>query len=143
LRSTCPTIRARTCLPGGRASWARRCPDSIDSVHSDFSGVDPERPGLKDKMLDSALDRGMPLTAISASPPDSPAGSEQFQNDWYMNRTSYNSIMGSDAEPQRHIEDFEKTGHRTSLSSSDSAFFGVDSSHAPPKFRPILSFRHC
>jgi DNA-directed RNA polymerase II subunit RPB1 len=53
-------------------------------------------------------------------------------------------VAGRIAEPQRvsHMEDsiLEKTGHKTSVSSSDSAFFGVDSSHAPPKFRPISSF---
>ncbi|OJA11619.1 hypothetical protein AZE42_05475 [Rhizopogon vesiculosus] len=131
---------------GGRAAWARHRPElSADSVLSDFSGIHLGRPGLGDKMLDSALDRGMPLAAISASPPESPAGSEQFRINQYANRTSYDSIMGSDPEPQRvsNMEDsiFEKTGHRTSVSSSDSAeFFGVDSSHAPPQFRPLSSY---
>jgi len=38
------------------------------------------RPGLRDKVLDSALDHihRMLLTAISVSPPDSPTGSEHF-----------------------------------------------------------------
>jgi len=35
---------------------------------------------------------------------------------------------------------FEKTGHRTSVSSSDFAFFSMDFLHAPPKFRPLSSF---
>ncbi|KAG1723926.1 uncharacterized protein EDB91DRAFT_1171738, partial [Suillus paluster] len=139
---------AQSYAHGGRASWARHRPEfSVDSMVSDFSGVHLGRPGLGDKMLDSALDRGMPLTAISASPPESPAGSvrsEQFLSGQYANRTSYDSIMGSDLEPQpaSNIEDslFEKTGHRTSVSSSDSAFFGVDSSHAPPQFKRLSSF---
>ncbi|KAG2338846.1 hypothetical protein BDR05DRAFT_951659 [Suillus weaverae] len=133
---------------GGRASWARHHPDfSVDSMLSDFSGVHLGRPGLGDKMLDSALDRGMPLTAISASPPESPIGSirrEQFRSGQYTNRMSYDSIMGTDHEPRlaSNIEDslFEKTGHRTSVSSSDSAFFAVDSSHAPPQFKRLSSY---
>ena len=35
---------------------------------------------------------------------------------------------------------FEKTEHRTSVSSSDSVFFSVDSLHAPPQFTLLLSF---
>lgn len=133
---------------GGRVSWARHRPDfSVDSMLSDFSGVHLGRPGLGDKMLDSALDRGMPLTAISASPPESPAGStrsEQFRGGQYANRMSYDSIMSADHEPHpvSNMEDslFEKTGHRTSVSSSDSAFFAVDSSHAPPQFKRLSSY---
>ncbi|KAG1849200.1 hypothetical protein F4604DRAFT_1811164 [Suillus subluteus] len=130
---------------GGRASWARHRPDfSIDSMLSDFSEINLGRPGLGDKMLDSALDRGMPLTAISASPPESPAGSiqsEQFRRGRYVNRMSYDSIMG-EPQPAPNMEDslFEKTGHRTSVSSSDSAFFAVDSSHAPPQFKRLSSY---
>jgi serine/arginine repetitive matrix protein 2 len=81
-------------------------------------------------MLDSALDRGMSLTAISTLPPESPSGSvlnEQFQSDRYANRTSYDSI-------------FEKTEHRISIYSSNSAFFDMDSSHVPPQFRLLSSF---
>ena len=133
---------------GRRASWARhRREVSIDSMVSDFSEVHLGRPGLGDKMLDSILERGMPLTAISASPPESPTGSvqsEQTRSAQYANCTSYDSIMSLDPELQRasNMEDsiFEKTGHRTSVSSSDSAFFSVDSLHAPPKFRPLSSF---
>ncbi|KAG1847994.1 hypothetical protein C8R48DRAFT_779063 [Suillus tomentosus] len=133
---------------GGRASWARHRPDfSVDSMLSDFSEIHLGRPGLGDKMLDSALDRGMPLTAISASPPESPAGSigsEQFRSGQYVNRMSYDSIMDMDHEhqPVPNMEDslFEKTCHRTSVSSSDSAFFAVDSSHAPPQFKRLSSY---
>ncbi|KAG2365179.1 hypothetical protein BDR07DRAFT_1470529 [Suillus spraguei] len=132
----------------GRASWARHRPDfSVDSMLRDFSEIHLGRPGLGDKMLDSALDRGMPLTAISASPPESPAGSmlsEPFRSGQYVNRMSYDSIMGMDYEPRpaSNMEDslFEKTGHRTSVSSSDSAFFAVDSSHAPPQFKRLSSY---
>src|SRR5258708_7950249 len=54
----------------GRAKSAKHQSDaSIDSFASDSSMPRFERPGLGDKMLDSAADyRGIPLTSISASP---------------------------------------------------------------------------
>ncbi|KAG1897346.1 uncharacterized protein F5891DRAFT_1242792 [Suillus fuscotomentosus] len=146
--STSTSSVSQPYVHGGRASWARHRPDfSVDSMLSDFSEIHLGRPGLGDKMLDSALDRGMPLTAISASPPESPArsiGSEQFRSGQYVNRMSYDSIMDMDHEhqPVPNMEDslFEKTCHRTSVSSSDSAFFAVDSSHAPPQFKRLSSY---
>ncbi|KAH7906866.1 hypothetical protein BJ138DRAFT_568044 [Hygrophoropsis aurantiaca] len=146
--STSMSSVAQSYANGGRAAWARHRPDfSVDSVLSDFSGVHLGRPGLGDKMLESALDRGMPLTAISASPPESLAGS--IRSDRYANRTSYDSIMDNDSVPYKYTmkEDslFDKTGHRTSVSSSDSAFFGNDSSDVrgnlgpPRQYRPLSS----
>ncbi|KAL4064764.1 hypothetical protein V8B97DRAFT_2010772 [Scleroderma yunnanense] len=134
---------------GGRAAWAKHRSDfSVDSVLSDFSGARLGRPGLGDKMLESAFDHGMPLTAISASPPESLAGSirsERITSEEYEYRSTYDSIMDSRNEPQKTtVEDsiFEKTGYRTSVSSSDSTFFGKDSSDGrkPPRYRPISSF---
>ncbi|KZV76755.1 hypothetical protein PENSPDRAFT_342582 [Peniophora sp. CONT] len=57
-----------------RMSWGprpgHRAEHSMDSMMSDFSAMRVARPGLSgDKMLESA--QGMPLTAISASPPES------------------------------------------------------------------------
>ncbi|KAF9219060.1 hypothetical protein BS17DRAFT_439592 [Gyrodon lividus] len=134
---------------GGRAAWAKHRPNlSVDSMLSDFSGAYLARPGLGDKMLDSALDRGMPLTAISASPPESLAGSIRSDRmHEYENPTSYDSIMDSQyglykSAPEDSI--FEKTGYRTSVSSSDSSFFEQNLGDAadinnPPRYRPISS----
>ena len=57
---------------GGRAAWARHHQDvSVDSVQSDFLATHLGRPGIGDKMFDTAADQGMPLTLISTSPPES------------------------------------------------------------------------
>ncbi|KAI6137090.1 hypothetical protein F5141DRAFT_1230782 [Pisolithus sp. B1] len=136
---------------GGRAAWAKHRPDfSVDSVLSNYSGARLGRPGLGDKMLESAFDHGMPLTSISASPPESLAGSvrsERITSEEYEPRASYDSIMDSrNALQKTTAEDslFEKTGYRTSVSSSDSMFFGkdpMDARHADlPRYRPISSF---
>jgi hypothetical protein len=115
-------------------------------MFSNISGVHLGRPGLGDKMLDFALQRGMPLTAISASPPPTEsAQSKQLCSAQYAtNHTSYDSIMSLDPELQQasNMEDsiFEKMEHKSSFSLSDSAFFCVDSLHEPTKFRPLLSF---
>lgn len=46
---------------GGRAAWAKhRQNASMDSVMSDFSARRLGRPGVGDKMFDSAHDYGMP-----------------------------------------------------------------------------------
>ncbi|KAJ7088519.1 hypothetical protein B0H15DRAFT_841620 [Mycena belliarum] len=121
---------------GGRAAWARHRPDSsMDSVLSDYSVSRLARPGMGgDKMFDSAADRGMPLSAISASPPESRSG--------FRNRSSFDSIM--DEERRSSMEDslFEKTGHRSSMSSD--SVFGYDDRNAPnghllppAHFRPL------
>lgn len=136
---------------GGRAAWARHRPDfSVDSVLSNYSDARLGRPGLGDKMLESAFDHGMPLTSISASPPESLAGSvrsERIASAEFENRTSYDSLMDSRNELQKTTAEdslFEKTGYRTSVSSSDSMFFGkdpMDARHVDlPRYRPISSF---
>ncbi|KAJ6619274.1 hypothetical protein B0H10DRAFT_2216971 [Mycena sp. CBHHK59/15] len=120
---------------GGRAAWAKHRQDSsIDSVMSDFSVARLGRPGVGDKMFDTAVDHGMPLRAISASPPESRSG--------LRNRSSFDSII--DEEHRSSMEDslFEKTGHRSSMSSD--SVFGYDD-HNPPnghllppnQFRPL------
>ncbi|KAJ6511227.1 hypothetical protein DFH09DRAFT_999601 [Mycena vulgaris] len=120
---------------GGRAAWAKHRQDSsMDSVLSDFSVARLGRPGVGDKMFDTAVDHGMPLRAISASPPESRSG--------LRNRSSFDSIM--DDERRSSMEDslFEKTGHRSSMSSD--SVFGYDD-HNPPnghllpptQFRPL------
>ena len=132
----------------GRAAWARHHHDaSVDSVNSDISARRRlGRPGLGDKMLESALDYGMPLTSISASPPESAGGKHPGD------RTSYDSIMddegrrsSTDYEDRRSCSDdslFDKTGHRSSVSSE--SVFGYDDSHPPQgnllppnQFRPV------
>ena len=128
-----------------RFSWAHhRSNLSVESVLSDFSGTHLGRPGLGDKMLESARERGTPLGSISASSPLSLAGSvrgERSHSEEYDNRTSYDSIMDGQYEPQTDSL-FEKTGHRNSVCSSDSTFFEEHSGDAaakPPRYRPVSS----
>ncbi|KAF8119225.1 hypothetical protein EV363DRAFT_1091338, partial [Boletus edulis] len=118
---------------------------SIESVVSDFTGTHLERPGLGDKMLESAQERVSPLASISASPPPSLAGStlgERICLEDCDNRASYDSIMDSQYESQKTDSLFEKTGHRNSVCSSDSTFFeehpGNDAVKLP-RYRPISS----
>lgn len=129
-----------------RFSWSRpRSRYSVESVMSEFSGTHFARPGLGDKMLDSALERGTPLTSISASPPLSRAGSlrgKGIHSVEYGNRTSYDSIMDSQYESQKTDSLFEKTGCRNSVCSTDSSFFEQHSDNdaaKPPRYRPISS----
>ncbi|TDL15217.1 hypothetical protein BD410DRAFT_845383 [Rickenella mellea] len=124
---------------GGRAAWARHQQDhSIDSVISDFSAVRLGRPGLGDKMLESARDYAVPLTAISASPPGSDKSSREVGH-----QTSFDSIM--DEDPRSSGDSiFDATGQRTSMSSD--SVFGYDDHHPPSQgmglfppnqFRPL------
>ncbi|KAJ7785840.1 hypothetical protein B0H16DRAFT_1354701 [Mycena metata] len=118
---------------GGRAAWAKHRQDSsVDSMLSDFSVARLGRPGVGEKMFDTA--GGMPLRAISASPPESHSGRN--------NRSSFDSII--DEERRSSMEDslFEKTGHRSSMSSD--SVFGYDELHPPNghllpphQFRPL------
>ena len=126
-----------------RFSWARhRSNVSGESVLSDFSGTNLGRPGLGDKMLESAQERGTSLASISASSPLSLAGSmrgERIHSEEYDKRMSYDSIMDSRYESQKTDSLFEKTGHRNS---TDSTFFEEHSGNAaakPPRYRPISS----
>ncbi|KZP22138.1 hypothetical protein FIBSPDRAFT_953223 [Athelia psychrophila] len=131
----------------GRASWARhRQEASIDSVMSDFSGRGLGRPGVGDKMFASAQDYGVPLTAISASPPESLASRSR------ENMFSYDSIMGDEGRKTSVEYDrgtssgdslFDQTGNRTSDSSE--SVFGNEEGQAKPyqgllpayQFRPL------
>lgn len=96
-------------------------------------------------MLDSAQERGTPLTSISASPPPSLVGGlrgERVHSQVYDNRSSYDSIMDSQYESQKTDSLFEKTGHRNSVCSSDSSFFEQPLGEAAaktPRYRPISS----
>jgi hypothetical protein len=87
------------------------------------------RPGLGDKMLESGLEHGMPLTAISASPPESTKGDQ-----W----SSFDSILDEDRMRKT------KTGHRSSVSSD--SVFGYDDSRTAqggcslPQYRPLSMF---
>lgn len=125
----------------GRFSWNR------ESVLSDYSGSHLGRPGLGDKMLESAQERGTPLASISASPPPSLAGSvrgERVHSEEYDSRTgmSYDSIMDTHFQTQKTDSLFEKTRHRTSVCSSDSTFFEEQADNLdakPPRYRPISS----
>ncbi|KAJ7667434.1 hypothetical protein B0H17DRAFT_254379 [Mycena rosella] len=118
---------------GGRAAWAKHQQnESMDSVMSDYSFARLGRPNLGDKMFDA--DHGMPLSAISASPPESHSG--------LRNRSSFDSII--DEERRSSMEDslFEKTGHRSSMSSD--SVFGYDDHNIPnghllppTQFRPL------
>ncbi|KAI0746236.1 hypothetical protein C8Q80DRAFT_1271161 [Daedaleopsis nitida] len=105
---------------GGRAAWARHARDySVDSIMSDYSDRPMARPGLGDKMFDTA--HGAPLSAISASPESSYSEPEE------VNRTSWDSIMDYESRAGRQeVEDslFDKTGKRTSMSSE--SVFGFD-----------------
>ena len=118
---------------GGRAAWVRHRQDpSIDSVMSDFSAMRLGRPGVGDKMFESAADHG-PLTSISASPPESTAGD-------LAQKSSYDSILDDD---RRSTVDsiFDNTGQRSSVSSD--SVFGYDNEairgnlFPPTHFRPV------
>ncbi|KAI0051553.1 hypothetical protein FA95DRAFT_1580533 [Auriscalpium vulgare] len=123
---------------GKRTSWAPRHRQdmSVDSVMSDMSALRVSRPGLGDKMLESARDYGMPLAAISASPPESVA-SERMGN-----RTSFDSLMDDDRRISADDSIFEKTGYRTSSEDSGSVFgrdesYAMRSQYAANEFRPL------
>ncbi|KAJ7234518.1 hypothetical protein B0H12DRAFT_1204744 [Mycena haematopus] len=116
---------------GGRQAWAKhRQQSSVDSVMSDYSVSRLGRPGVGDKMFDTVMDHGHSLRAISASPPES-RGSE------LRNRSSYDSII--DEERRSSMEDslFEKTGHRSSMSSD--SVFGYDDHNPPMAFAAAAS----
>ncbi|RDB27260.1 hypothetical protein Hypma_004359 [Hypsizygus marmoreus] len=126
---------------GGRAAWARhRQESSMDSVMSDFSMMRLGRPGIGDKMFDTSADR-MPLTAISASPPESVAENR------FRNRSSfdYDSILDDERRSSMDDSLFDKTGERTSdLSDSSNSVFGGNDARVsqggllpPVHYRPV------
>ncbi|KAG5641013.1 hypothetical protein DXG03_006381 [Asterophora parasitica] len=121
---------------GGRAVWARhRQESSMDSVMSDFSAMRLGRPGIGDKMFDTAVDHGVPLTSISASPPES------ISDDRFGNRSSFDfdSIMDNDRRSSFQDSLFENTNNRSSVS-SDSVFgrpVPKGNLQPPPRYRPL------
>ncbi|KAL4261714.1 hypothetical protein AB1N83_006845 [Pleurotus pulmonarius] len=129
-------------ISGGRATWARHRQDaSMDSMMSEYSAMRLGRPGLGDKMFETSGDQGMPLSAISASPPDSAIAS---RSNLSATRDSYEYDSIMDNDPVSTIDDslFDKTGHRSSLSSE--SIFGDDASNPipghlllPHQFRPL------
>ncbi|KDQ08028.1 hypothetical protein BOTBODRAFT_585669 [Botryobasidium botryosum FD-172 SS1] len=69
-----PSGESGNSLNGARPAWLMHRPgQSTDSIMSSFSGHQLGRPGLGDKMLESAIEYGMPLSAIQASPAGSDA----------------------------------------------------------------------
>ena len=123
---------------GGRAAWFRHRQDaSIDSTRSEFSAMHLGRPGLGDKMFDKC-DQTMPLSAISASPPES------LSNEGIRERLSFDSILDNDRRSSMDDSIFDKTGNRSSMSSD--SVFGDDEANVPSfsdqlmlprQFRPL------
>ncbi|KAH9923820.1 uncharacterized protein B0H18DRAFT_1105173 [Fomitopsis serialis] len=98
---------------GGRAAWARHRQDqSIDSVYSDYSAARLGRPGLGDKMFDN--DHGMPLSAISASPPESVAGDLRSQPSWESFVPADRGVAADDSVYE-DSEDYHTTMSRDSV----------------------------
>ena len=119
------------------AGWVKYCPEfSVDLILSDFLGTCLGYPGLGDKMLKSAFDYGMPLMVISASSPESLAGSirsERITLGEFEYHTMYDSIMDS-------CNELQKTANCTSVFSLDSTFFGKNFEGHNPRYCPISSF---
>ncbi|KXN81385.1 hypothetical protein AN958_04774 [Leucoagaricus sp. SymC.cos] len=122
-----------------RSIW-RSSQHSIDSVMSDFSAMRLGRPGIGDKMFETA-DQAVPLSSISASPPGTT--SESFSQQVSNQPNSYDSVMDDDRRVSLDATDsiFEKTGQRTSVI-SEKSFFGHDGgSHFQPGLLPPYQFR--
>ncbi|KAK7014020.1 hypothetical protein R3P38DRAFT_2720656 [Favolaschia claudopus] len=125
---------------GGRAAWAKhRQESSVDSRMSDVSVARLGRPGVGEKMF-MDVDYAQPLTAISASPPESHSD--------FRDRSSWDSIIDGE-RPSAEDSLFERTGHRSSM--SEDSVFGYDDHHVPSghllpphQFRPlsVLSFNN-
>ncbi|EIN05384.1 hypothetical protein PUNSTDRAFT_127845 [Punctularia strigosozonata HHB-11173 SS5] len=106
---------------GGRAAWARhhRQEASVDSIRSHFSAARLGRPGLGDKMLESApMDYGQPLHSISASPTGSV---RDFTADSAAYISSYDSIMDDERKTTSEDSIFDKTDLRASTSDRKTA----------------------
>ncbi len=111
---------------GNRSSWApsHRRESSADSVTSDSSAPIP-RPTLGDKMLDSRHDYCVPLTSITASPPESVPSDDSYRH--VRPRGSFDSIMDDERQSYSRDSVMDQSNLRTS-STFDSAF-GQDRSH--------------
>lgn len=126
---------------GGRVAWARHQRDmSADSSRSGFSANRLGRPGVGDKMFE-VHDYGMPLSAISASPPQS-----EYSRG-VADRTSFDSIMDDDRRSSMDDSLFDETDRRSSMSSE--FVFGYDMQQPmarnpgllpPNQFRPLSMF---
>ena len=119
---------------GSRASWVKHCPEfSVDSILSNYSGARLGRPGLGDNARvhvrlwyavdgDFSLATGVFRGAYAAK--ESPLESLNISPGMILSWT-----VATSRRTATTVEDaiFEKTGHRTSVSSSDSTFFGKNS----------------
>jgi len=108
--------------------WVKqhRADRSTDSTMSGISVARLGRPGIGDKMFESVVpvDHPAPLSAISASPPQSVLGSS---NDLGQ-KSSYDSIL--DGDRRSSVDSiFDNTGQRSSMSSD--SVFGYDESQRP------------
>ena len=83
-------------------------------------------------------DQTMPLSAISASPPES------LSNEGIRERLSFDSILDNDRRSSMDDSIFDKTGNRSSVSSD--SVFGYDEANVPSfsdqlmlprQFRPL------
>lgn len=100
---------------GNRSSWApsHRRDRSADSVMSDIS-MRIHRPTLGDKMLDSRHDYCLPLTSISASPPESVPSDYLYEH--LRRRGSFDSIM-DDEQSYSRDSIMDQSNRRTSTTS--------------------------
>jgi serine/arginine repetitive matrix protein 2 len=111
---------------GGCAVWVGHRQDaSVDSVQSDFSATRLGRPGIGDKMFDTAADQGMPLTLISVSPPESLDLGRR--GNFPIPCLIQFLMMNEGRRCQMDDSLFDKMGHRSSMSSD--SVFGYDDSH--------------
>jgi serine/arginine repetitive matrix protein 2 len=104
---------------GNRSSWAPslRREMSADSIMSDMS-VRVSRPALGDKMLDSRHDYCLPLTSITASPPE---GVTSTSSDAHIRRRgSFDSIL--DDECRSYSRDSIIDQSKNNNSTSESVF---------------------
>jgi hypothetical protein len=121
---------------GDRSSWApsHRRELSADSVISDISARVP-RPTLGDKMLDSRHDYCLPLTSITASPPESVPSDYLYQH--VRRRGSFDSIMDDERRSYSRDSIMDQSNRRTSTTFE--SVFGQDGSHS--MHSPLGQFR--
>ncbi|KAH8109421.1 hypothetical protein DFH11DRAFT_933783 [Phellopilus nigrolimitatus] len=118
-------------INSGRATRTKhRRNSSVDSAVSGFSSHSLGRPGVGDKMFDSARDYNIPLSCISASP------SQIDSSRNFADRNSFDSILDEDHLISTQDSLFDETGRR-SASSSESVF-GHDNHHPPPRAPGLL-----
>lgn len=119
-----------------RSSWApsHRRDMSADSMMSDTS-VRISRPTLGDKMLDSRHDYCLPLTSITASPPESLPSDYSYRH--VRRRGSFDSIMDDECRSYSRDSIMDQSKRRSS--STPESVFGQDVSH--PNRSPLDHFR--